>query len=118
MENPLFTDKTTKFQTRIGYACVCVVVGVEETQLTNVPIWNCDGLWRQDLAFNWIPPIYKTSCHFGQKDKQCLKVATQDATTSSTKSRQGDPMSLQLFSLVMEGLSCLSRNIFKKPAST
>ncbi|GAA0173496.1 hypothetical protein LIER_43948 [Lithospermum erythrorhizon] len=69
---PLFADRNTSEQRRLGYARVCVEVKVESTLFEEIPIKYANGyVHYQKVHYEWVPSKCMKCKVFGHNDQQC-----------------------------------------------
>ncbi|GAA0162521.1 hypothetical protein LIER_43608 [Lithospermum erythrorhizon] len=69
---PLFADRNTSEQRRLGYARVCVEVKVESTLFEEIPIKYANGYAHyQKVHYEWVPSKCMKCKVFGHNDQQC-----------------------------------------------
>ncbi|GAA0145777.1 hypothetical protein LIER_36183 [Lithospermum erythrorhizon] len=75
MGKPLFADRNTSEQRRLGYAIVCVEVKVDSTLFEEIPVKYANGyVHYQKVHYEWVPSKCSKCKVFGHTDQNCQAV--------------------------------------------
>ncbi|GAA0153254.1 hypothetical protein LIER_11538 [Lithospermum erythrorhizon] len=84
---PLFADRNTSVQKRLGYARVCVEVKVESNMFDEIPVKYVNGyIHYQKVNYEWVPAKCMKCKMFGHSEEGC-KAAQVFLPKGSTKGK-------------------------------